>query len=89
MDSLIQTSQFDTARSIKMETRWLGNVSSSSMLIVLYSPAPLKSDLSENMALLLNVHNAMAVIWQWTGKQRVDSYSKVQVGLATEEIQLS
>lgn len=43
------------SRSVKMETRWLGNVSNTLMVIVPYSLPSLKSDLSENMALLLQV----------------------------------
>jgi len=45
-----------------METRWLGNVSSSLMLIASYSLPCLKSDLSENMALLLKVSYSLVVI---------------------------
>lgn len=88
MDGLIQASWSDVARSVKMETRWLGNVSSSLMLIVPYSLPSLKSDLSENMAILFKVRYFLIVIWQ-LGRPRVDTYSKVQVTLATEENLLS
>lgn len=72
--------------SVKMETRWLGNVRSTLMLIVPYSLPSSKSDLSENMALLLRVSYSLVVIWQSVeGRSRVDSYLKGQVTLATEE----
>lgn len=45
-----------------MESRWLGNVSNTLMLIVPYSLLSLKSDLSENMALLLKVSYSLVVI---------------------------
>lgn len=64
MDGLIQTSRSDAARSVKMENRCLSNVSSSLMLIVPYSLPSWKSDLSENMALLLKVSSSFVVIWQ-------------------------
>lgn len=68
MDGLIQTLRPDFARSVKMETRWLGNVSRSLMLIVPYSLPSFKSDLSENMALLLKVSYSLVVIWQLVGR---------------------
>lgn len=68
MDRLIQTLRPDFARSVKMETRWLGNVSRSLMLIVPYSLPSFKSDLSENMALLLKVSYSLVVIWQLVGR---------------------
>lgn len=59
------------------------------MLIVPYSLLSLKSDLSENMALLLKISYSLSIIWQSVeGRLGVNSYLKGQVTLATEEIPL-
>lgn len=89
MDGLIQTSWSDAARSVRMENRWLSNVSSSLMLIVPYSLPSWKSDLSENMVLLLKVSSSFIVIWQHVGRPREGSYFMILVTCATEKNALS
>lgn len=70
-----------------METRWLGNVSTTLMVIVPYSLPSLKCDLSENMALLLQVSCSLLVIWQAVeAGPRVDCHLKGQGTLPAEEI---